>query len=242
MRNLVLGTLLTAGLLQATGCIISSDDDDDGISDGADDGGDGSGTGILFDPTWICPPDADTITFFATRVGGTTSIDETFNCGETLPDAILYDAGDYTIEALPEGDIGPFHSQFADIGGDDGQLIDDVDFVFPDDGGFFSVTWTIDGLDPVKSCADLGADSLAVDATFLDDPGLELVDEFPCEDGIGVTDIDPLGWPIGEYVLDISLVDSAGKAITDPNPVTKVFIDFADHLSDLGTVDVETKL
>ncbi|HWM87467.1 MAG TPA: hypothetical protein VNO33_16555 [Kofleriaceae bacterium] len=233
---------MTAGLLQATGCIISSDDDDDGISDGADDGGDGLDPGILFAPTWICPPDADTITFFATPVGGSTSIDETFNCDDPDPEPILYDADDYTIEALPEGTIGPFYSQFADIGGVDGDLIDDVDFVFTDDGGFFTLTWTIDGLDPVKSCADLGADSLAVDATFVDDPGLELVDEFPCEDGIGVTDIDPLGWPIGEYVLDISLIDSAGVAITDPNPVTKVFIDFADHLSDLGTVDVETKL
>lgn len=251
MKNLVFASLAAAGLLQASsGCIFSSDDDDDdGISDGGDDadggdgddGGDGSGDGILWVPDWICPPDAETITFFITEVGATTPIEETFGCDEIDPDAIAVNAGDYDVEALPEGTIGPFASQFGSFDGIDGDLIEDLAFDFTQDGGFLDVAWTIQGEDPSTACAK--GETVEVVATLLDDPGTPFIDSVPCEDGVAIIPVDDLlGWPIGEYTLDVVLIDAADVPLTEPYPVVDVFIDFADHLSpDVGTVDLVLK-
>ncbi len=107
MRKLVLGTLLAGLMLAGSGCIISGDDDgDDGIGDGSDDGGDDGGigrcgesfVGILYEPTWVCPPDAESITFTAFPDDGGGSLEpDNFDCAATQPPAICYDPGIYDI-------------------------------------------------------------------------------------------------------------------------------------------------
>ncbi len=117
----------------------------------------------------------------------------------------------------------------------DGDLFEG-DFVFPDDGGYIDVLWTIDGADPIKSCAALGAVGLEIGATHLDTGDLFVAD-FACEDGAATAPDDALGWPIGEYSLDIFLTDKADKPLSEATDI-QAFIDFADHLStDVGTID-----
>ena len=241
MSKLVLVSFSLAGLLQAgAGCIISADDDDD-VTDRGDGNTDDSGDtqGILYQPTWTCPPDADTITFTATPAGSSTSLlPDTFRCAEATGD-ILYAEGDYDIDIQPDNEAGEaFLNQTDSVTGVDRDLVR-ATYIFPDSGGFFGLTWTIDGAEPTASCTELGADRLAVDATLVDTSEL-FTDEFPCEDGQGITDVEPAGWPIGEYVLDVSLVDATGTAISDASPISGVSIDFGDHLSSIGTVDFVT--
>lgn len=247
MKKLVLGTILMAGLLQGgAGCIISGDDDDDDVGDVSDDVTDDSDDvgqpEFLFRAEFICPPEADEVVITPTPVGSGQSQDgEIFGCEEEFGE-ILFSPGDFDIEVLPvNASDDVFLAQVVTISGDDGDEVVE-EFVFPQDGGFFQFTWTIDDVEPDLSCAEIGADAVAIDATFLDDPDLELVDEFPCEDGVGLTDLDPEGWPLGEYVLDISLIDAKGFAISDPAPLDGEFIDFADQLNDLGNINFVTDL
>ena len=240
MQRLVFHTLLAAGLIQSlAGCIISSDDDDDVVVHGNHGSGDPS-AGILWVPNWLCPPDADTITFFVTPVGETSPFEDTFGCDETNPDAIAYDAGDYDIEALPESSIGPFVSQFDDtLGGNNGDLIDDIDFVFTSDGGFFDIAWTIEGEDAETACAD--GDTVSVTGT-LDGVATPYIDEdIPCTDGAAFVPAGLDGWPIGDWVLDIALVDADGNAISEPDPIVTT-IDYADQQATLDTTDFLLKL
>jgi hypothetical protein len=235
MQRLVFHTLLAAGLIQSlAGCIISSDDDDDVVVHGNHGSGDPS-AGILWVPTWLCPPDADTITFFVTPVGETSPFEDTFGCDETNPDAIAYDAGDYDIEALPESSIGTFASLFdATLSGNDGDLIDDIDFAFTQDGGFFDLTWTIDGLDPLDPDACQPGDLIEVAS----EDDVDLVESFPCEDGTAIVPSDALGWPVGDYTIDITHIDENDVAIS-ATVVIDASILFPDELSpDLGDVDL----
>ena len=234
MTRLVLRALLAAGLIQGTaGCIISSDDDDDVVIHGNHGSGDPGNTGILWVPNWVCPPDAQTITFFVTPDGETSAFEDLYDCDDPNPDAIAYDAGSYTIEALPEGSIGTFASLFDDtLSGSDGDLIDDIDFVFTDDGGFFDLAWTIDTLDPLDGCepGDL------IEVASLDD--VDLVETFPCEDGSAIVPADALGWPVGDYTIDITQIDANDVAISATVEIEASIL-FPDELSpDLGQVDL----
>lgn len=253
MRKLVLGTLLTGLMLAGSGCIFTSDDDDDGVSDGSDgsdggdDGGDGpcgaSFVGILYQPTWECPPEADTITFTTFPDGSSTSLDPfTVNCDDLQPADICYDPGIYDIEVTPDGPVdGVFASQFDTIDGVDGDLFE-PDFAFSQDGGFLDVSWTINGEDPATACVK--GDTIEIVATLADDPGKPFIDDaIPCLDGSAIVPPDLDGWPVGEYTVDVVLVDAGGTAISEPFPLTDVFITFEGELSpDVGTVDLITKL
>lgn len=240
MQRLVFHTVLAAGLIQSlAGCIISSDDDDDVVVHGNHGSGD-PGAGILWFPDWVCPPDAETITFFVTPVGETSAFEDTYDCDDPRPDALAYDAGDYDVEALPEGSIGPFVSQTDDtLGGNDGDLIEDISFVFTDTGGFFDIAWTIEGEDAATACAD--GDTVSVVGT-LDGVATPYIDDnIPCTDGAAFVPLDPDGWPIGDWVLDIALVDADGNAISEPDPIVTT-IDYADQQATLDTTDFLLKL
>ena len=101
--------------------------------------------------------------------------------------------------------------------------------------------WTIEGVDPVDACNP--GETIEVVATLADDPDLPLVDEgIPCEAGSAIVPADLDGWPLGEYTLDVVLVDAGGKAISVPDPFSDVFITFEGELSpDVGTVDLLPK-
>jgi hypothetical protein len=246
MKNLVLATLLAAGLIQAgSGCIFTSDDDDDDIRDDdgdgdGDDGDDftdipiggdhnsGGADGILWIPNWLCPPDAETITFFVTPVGASEGFADLYDCDDPNPDALAYDAGDYDIVALPEGSIGEFADLFDDtLGGPDGTLIDDIDFAFTQDGGFFDLAWTTDVCQP--------GDVVQVWAE--EDP-TDVID-YPCEDGVGLVPPDEVGWLIGDYAVNVVQLDETGAEVSVTTIIDPASIIFADELSpDLGTVDL----
>lgn len=245
MQKLVLGTLLGASLgLSGSGCIVSSDDDDDdGVGDGGDDSSGACGAsfdGILYNPTWLCPPTAVDIEIVAFPVGSAVSLTpDVFDCGEPQPPDICYDPGDYDIVVTPLGPDGEYASQFAQIRAGDGDLVED-DFEFTQDGGFFDVAWTIDGDDPAIACAEIGAVTFEIGATAQSTGDL-FIHRVPCEDADTIAPDDLDGWPIDSYSVDILLADEADVAISDPPDIQGVFIDFADHLSpDLGTIDFVT--
>lgn len=224
MKKLVLGTLLLAGLSQAlTGCIISSDDDNGG----------GGGDGILYRVTWACPPDADSITFTATDTASGASLSpDTFDCADGTAD-ILYDAGSYDIDILPEGAAGDFYDQVDSISGVDGDLIQaDYDFTAVGDNGFFALTWTLNGEDASTACDANATPTLGVLVTLVG-TGDGTDELFDCVDGGDVTD----SYPLGDYTIDVSARDDTNTAISEPDPIS-TSLDFSDQLNDLGNIDL----
>ena len=234
---------MTAGLLQAgTGCIISGDDDDgddvivdDGDDLGDDVGDDGTGDGILYQVSWICPPDAIDIEFTYTPVGSATSLrTDNFACenGDVGAD-ILLDPGEYDVDIIPVGDIGTFAGVTDVVEGGDGSLVvrDYVDF--PDDAGYFFLTWTIDGDDPAIVCPEIGGDGVSLLATLID-PEEAFDDIFECDPGEATT----AELPIGDYVLDLTVIDADEVVIAD-TPTIEDSIEFGDELRDVGDFDFE---
>jgi hypothetical protein len=240
MKKLVLVTLLMAGLIPAgSGCIFTSDDDDDGAdgADGADgsDGSDGGGEGFSFLATFDCPPDADVMVITVTPAGSSTSQEpEEFDCAAGEGE-ILLDAGDYDVELLPEGDIGEFAAQSDSFTGADGDEVT-LDFVFPDDVGFFTLTWTLsDDLGPIE-CADLASAGVSVVSTLLG-PDTLTDDIFDCEDLGGTTS----ELELGPYSVSMSILDKNDEAIGVADPV-ETELTYGDELQDLGNFDVVVTL
>lgn len=247
MKKLVLGALMTAGLLQAgTGCIISGDDDndDDVVVDDGDDlgddvgddvGDDGTGDGILYQVTWLCPPDAIDITFTATPFGSNNSLrTDTFDCEDGDVGAeIFYDPGSYDIDIIPVGGIGTFAGVTDTVEGDDGDLVTADYSDFPDDAGYFFLTWQIEGDDPAIVCPEIDSAGVGVLATLVDtDEAFD--DLFNCEDGSGITD----ALPLGEYVINVDLLPpKEGEPLYDSIQVKGVVLDFGDQLYDLDDFD-----
>jgi hypothetical protein len=240
MKKLVLGALMTAGLLQAgTGCIISGDDDDDGdvIVDDGDDigddigddvGDDGTGDGILYQATWLCPPDAVDIEFTYTPVGSASSLrTDSFDCANDAGAEILLDPGEYDVFIEPVGPIGTFAGVTDVVEGDDGDLIIRDYADFPEDAGYFFLTWQIDDEDPAIVCPKIGSAGVGVLATLVG-PGDGFDDLFNCEDGAGTTD----ALPLGEYAINVDLLDP-DEVPYDTVEVDGVFLDFGDQLYDL---------
>jgi hypothetical protein len=239
MKKLVLGALMSAGLLQAgTGCIISGDDDDgdDVIVDDGDDisddvGDDGTGDGILYQVTWLCPPDADEIDFTYTPFDSSTSLrTDTFDCANGDVGAeILLDPGSYDVDIVPIGDIGTFAGVVDTVEGGDGSLVTADYADFPDDAGYFFLTWAIDDEDPAIVCPKIDSAGVGVLATLVG-PNDGFDDLFNCEDGVGTTD----ALPLGEYAIVVDLLGpSEEDQVYDSIEVDGVVLDFGDQLFDL---------
>lgn len=223
MQKLVCSIAFLGLMAGSTGCIISSDDDDGG--------GGGGGDGILLNLSWICPVDATGLLVQAVPVGSTTSIDDNIDCAEAQPAAILYDAGDYDLYVTPTAPGLSFVTDFDTFGGVDGDSVS-LDFSsFPDDAGYFTLTWTINGEDPAIECANVAADGVSVLATLIG-TSTALEDLFDCEVGGGTTD----ELPIGDYEVDVSALDGE-QAISEPDTFT-TSIDYGSELNDLGNIDL----
>jgi hypothetical protein len=241
MRKLVLVTLLSAGLIQGNaGCIISTDDDDDDDDDGipSDDGDDSSGEcgvdpdGIVYTPTWTCPDDAETVEVFFWPEGSDQPLQpDTFECDDEP--IICFNPGSYTVEVVPGNGADSFASLTEEFSGVDG---DDIEqhFEFTNDGGFFQLAWTLDGVAAEENCAE--GEVVEVIAT-LEGKDLKLSDSAPCEDGSATFPEDPAGWPLGTYELDIALLDAKGMPQSMPLVLDEDLL-FGDELRDLGTEDI----
>src|SRR6266545_3196970 len=188
MRKPFLVSLALACLLQAaSGCIITTDDDDD-VTDRGDgnDGVDaGTGIGFLYHASFTCPSTATDIIITPTPAGSDTSqTAETFGCNENFGE-IFFDPGAYDIVVQPVNDSDdPFLAQAETITGAEGDLVRNT-FVFPDNAGYFFLTWTLSDSDSAPlACADLASSGVTVLSTLVDsDTALD--DIFACEDGEG---------------------------------------------------------
>ena len=224
MNKLAMSTLMIAGLFQATGCIIVTDDDDPV----------GASFSVTWDNTAECPAGAS-----AHVISQDTTSQETFtdiyNCvdgaGLTAPLAL----GDYNVwvEIRDEGGSQLFaQSNFVTTSLD----VDGVDVgvaipSFPFAQGFFGFTWTISDGSGSLSCADAfsgGAVTINTHAGTTDGT----VDVFNCEDGTGTTG----ALDVGTYTVVMDLLDENDAALASTQ-AQEASIDLGNHLNDLGQVD-----
>ena len=239
MQKLVFGAIALAGVVNmGTGCIISSDDDDDGPGDGTDNS-DGTGTGCddvlggdgaCFSVLVDCPDDATTYTVYTQPTVGGAPFTDTINCG-TLG-AILVDAGEYDmrVEAnVPGGFVYGYEALENEVATNGS--ITEVDFTPSVGEGFFFLSWTIsDGAGPLE-CEDIGATGLSVLSTLVG-PNDAIDDILKCHyyDGWQTG-----GLELGTYEVSVSLIDEGG-AISDAQGFEATLAEDSE-LVDLGNID-----
>jgi hypothetical protein len=243
MKNLVFASLLLVGLSQATGCIISSDDDDTGVvhaewnlierlatdppADNAISCADAGVVSIavhsLPDSGLDCDP----------NFGGTECID-LFDCvdlnGATLP--IFSDSYTVWVDALDANDnlIAESFSQSAVVsGGGDTHL----SFAFPVDVGNFDLTWTlINDLNETETCASVGSGGISVLATPVLNQTTFTDNIFACEDAGGRA-VDNL---LGDTTVVVTILDNSDNPLGMSNPRSETLA-FGNEVVDLGNFE-----
>ena len=224
----------------ATGCIISSDDDDTP--------GDEVGS-IRADWTFHtaaggalgCPAGFDTAQVTAVAVDGRDCDPEVLGSATCID---LYDcvdgtgtgdllATDYNVTIdITDGGNGVYGSsltQAVDITVNDGVV--DEDFI--DDGGRLVAAWALvdAATNAPLTCATAGnPDAISFDVT-LTGPNTLTTDLFECDDESGIS--DPL--VAGQYVVSVSALNAQGAALGAPQNKNVTLGDQNDY-QDLGTI------
>jgi hypothetical protein len=233
MRRLVLATMVACIATLATGCIISSDDDDTP----PDDVGFIRADWTFHDVAGAslgCPAGFDTATVTATptTAGGTPFID-LYDCvaGTGTAD---YDIDEYDVSIDIDNDANQLYAtslvQRVDITVNDGVVAED----FIDDGGRIIFDWVLVGAaNQPLTCAGIGGDKVSITSTLVGTANA-VEDTFPCEDdGTGITD------PIlaGTYTLALDVLDASGGALGGSSTTkTNVVIEDQNGYTDIGTV------
>ena len=213
----MLRLVLAAALCASTGCIITEDSKE---------------MGLTLEVEWECPPDADELTITAYPLDSDGFIDgdgipDTFECGDAQPRPFLYDPGDWYMEAQPAGSI-EFYKLWDTFGGEEGEIAS-LDFVWDPAYGAFLYHWKIGGANPATACNSRDVTDVTMTATVEALPDETYSDTYPCEIGQAQSRPMPLdtyvisGSPDGgaESVLELSyeLVDPAGLLDLADDPV-----------------------
>ena len=221
MNKLALSALMTCGLFQATGCIITTDD---GFDSGS------------FSVTWgsdaECPAGA-AAEIISLNVVTQEVFSDIYNCTD----------GSGTTAALPLGD----YDVFIDVTDADGTTVFgqsflqtaslnfDGDFVSVDldiGSGAFGLTWSmVDGVGAPLTCGDVFAGGVDIIATLASTTHA-LVDIFDCNAGQGVS--APLY--LGDYTLVVDVLDEADGALGTSVPRDESLVE-DDELVDLGNFE-----
>lgn len=241
MKNLVFAALLAGGLTQATGCIITSDDDD-------------PVTTSSFLVTWnlesglTTPPGAigcgdagvDTIRTISEPTGAAQIVD-LFDCADGTHETAPLPLRNYTVwvEALDAAEALVAQSFASEETLFDANPVG-VTFTFPVDIGYFGLTWTITENGSPATCG--ANDALSVLSTPVGSSGTGYDDIFDCVDGTGTTTA-PLA--LDDYTVVVALLDDMGTVDTGDDFVYGQSeprvegIDFGNHLVDLGNFEFE---
>lgn len=229
MNKLVFAALMLGGLSQATGCIITSDDDDPAAQLSVN----WQLTSTGGDP---CPPNGS-VEVVSQRSGGAEFID-IYDCvageGVTAPLPL----GTYTVwvNVITEDDLLWAQSFATDVTLDlEGEVVP-LNFDILTDEGYLFATWTLTEEvtnDPL-TCAEVGANGVSILSTLVDSGGMGYDDIFACEDGEGTT--SPL--PIGDYTVVTTLLDD-NDASLGSSEARDVAITYGNELVDLGNFEFE---
>jgi hypothetical protein len=239
MKKLVLATLMIGGLAQATGCIITSGDDDPG------DGFAQFRVGWTLtagenDNVATCPPGATTAQVVTTRSGtscnpnspGAGCFVDLFNCADGENATALIPLGSYDVFVnITDTSTATLFAQSFVQGANlstDGSLVP-VNFTFPVDGGFFELSWTLSDAGGQLSCADEEIGAVSVLATLIDDSSFN-DDIFRCEDGSAITGKQF----IGDYTVVVSILDELDDSVVQDADPIDTSIDFGNEINDLG--------
>jgi hypothetical protein len=231
MKNLVFTALMLGGLMQATGCIIESSDDDAvgeihaqwtlverlATDPPADNVIDCSSAGVATIAMHSLPvSDLDCDPDF----GGTECVD-LFDCvdGNHHTDPLFADTYTVWMEALDANNeliAISFSEEVTVSGGDDRE----VNMLWPVDVGNYDLTWNlVDTSDQPLTCAEVGSDGVEIIATPVLNQETFTSNIFNCEDGAGLAIDNALGdntivVSILEEGTDASLGDSLPREET----------------------------
>lgn len=241
MRRLVLATMVACIATLATGCIISSDDDDvppDEVGSIRADwtfqnvAGAALGCPAGFDTVQVTAKTVDGLDCDPLVAGSDTCID-LYDCVDGTGTGDLL-ATDYNVTIdVTDGGAGIYGSsltQAVDITVNDGVVSEN----FIDDGGRIVFDWVLVGAaNQPLTCAEIGGDSVSITSTLAGTTSA-VEDLFPCEDaGTGITD------PIlaGTYTAAFDVLNAAGGALGSSS-TTKTNVVIADQngYTDIGTV------
>ena len=231
MKKLVMSALLL-GALQATGCIIQSDDSGDDVPDGTatinvawsieDEGQDAE-----------CPIGATTAAFNSHLAGRADPFVDLFDCADLAGVAEDLPAGDYDLWIDFTDDSGA--TLYGQSGIASVTLFDedvaDASFRVENFTGYFDISWTISGSNCVSSDGGVSVLSTLAGTT------LGIDDIFLCEDGESPAIATTGGLQMGDYVVAVALLNSEDQAIGDAPDVTARLAD-DETIVDLGTVTI----
>jgi hypothetical protein len=241
MKNLVLSALLFAGLTQAAGCIITSDDT---TGDGTGDvsvvwtlsSSDAAGNVI---PS-ACPSGADTIQILAQR-GSDTPFTDKFRCDQSGGVATNLPVGQYFVWIQITDTNGV--TKFAESGAQVVNVLDGVQTpiniqIFTD-RAFFQAGWHLTRGGPT-TCAAVNADKVSVLATVTGGSNGFDDDKSFCVDGeAGKSILTTTPVPIGTtYTVVVAALDTTGASIGDSAPITNQPLDYGNKYQDLGDVAI----
>ena len=226
MKKLGLLSTLCLGLM-ATGCIISSGDDDPLTA--------------RIDLQWTldggCPVGGTTVQALLTDSVG-TEFEDLFDCsdGGGITRPLFLDDYDVVLNITDD----TTNTLFASSGSLRASLILDgeelpLDFAFPTDGAFFELTWNVaDTAGAPLTCAEVDGTDVSVDATLVG--STTLFDEtFACSAGAGTTQVIDLG----SYTVAIDILDNTGGSLLAAPLTASETLDVGNEIVDLGDFTFE---
>lgn len=238
MKKLVLVALMAMVGMTASGCIITSGDDDP-VDEFAAITAEWSFKNLASnDNTLPCPPTYNTTALY------NQVIDEAGNLvGQPIID--LFDCGDFRGTAT---DLDPdiYQSWIEVTTGSGGMVyaqslsaivdVIDVDKTFSttilEDGGYFQLSWTLADANGggTLTCSQAAATGVGVLAT-LTGPNTATDDQLDCAPGFGVT----AGLLMGSYTVEVSAINNAGEGLGAGIIRTAQVIDDQNAVTDLGS-------
>lgn len=232
MKNLVFATLLIGGLSQATGCIITTDDDpveqssflvswnltaaDDNDRDAPLAAIDCASAGI------------DTIRTVSEPDGGAQIVD-LFDCVDLNKETAPLPLANYLVwvQAL-DGDVMVAQSFAAEASLVNANPVG-VDFTFPINAGWLGLTWTLVGGDCIAG------DGVSVLTTPVNGQGSFFDEIFNCVDGAATTTYNI---PVDDLTVSVSLID-ANDTVRGQSQPRSTSIEYGNHLVDLGNFEFD---
>lgn len=242
MRRLVFVTMVACVATLATGCIISSDDDDLPPDDFGQITADWSfhnaaadNSGGTEGPELGCPAGFDTTAVTATPVGGGQPIVDLYDCvALTGTSDYPLDSYDVHMDITTHGggtayNAGSLENLDVDITSADQSVSED----FVDNGGRFVLDWVlVDAGNQTTSCAAAGAVKIGITGTLA---GVgPYADDLPCGDASGIS----VAALAGTYTLTIQALDGSGAALGAGTTLTNKTLLAPNGYLDLGSVSV----
>jgi hypothetical protein len=244
MKNLVLGSLIAVLASQAAGCIIETDDS------------------TYVTASWSikkienntivpsCPPNITTAALYSQPVqpDGTMvgpAIVDLFDCNAFSGTSSGLAPGLYLnwIDLATDNNSSLYAKSLAPDFNDDGfpdntdMTVDNsLHFDLYDDGGYFDVSWALQGAQtntPLQ-CSTAGATGGVEITATLSGTSSAASDQFDCENGYGITG----GYLAGSYTLSMAALNAADQSIGTAPTIPTATIGRANAVTHLNTITI----